>query len=113
MKRIFLALLVLIAAGCAGVNTIAVKKSEPHQAIPVKDVQLALEPPPNAVLIADIFSAACNSEEGSEAAQADLKRKAASLGANVLVIENANEYLDSAVIDHRFRIEARAYFSAQ
>lgn len=111
MNRIFLPLLILIASGCASVNTVALKESEPHPPIPVSAVQLVLAPPSNAVLIADIFSEGCDSEQGADAAQAELKRKAASLGANLLVIENSNEYLDSAVIDRRFRVEARAYFS--
>ncbi len=57
-----LALVVLVVSGCAGVQTIAINKSEPHAAIPAKDVQLALAVPSNAVLVADLFSDSCNSE---------------------------------------------------
>ncbi len=42
------------------------------------------------------------------AAQADLKRKAASRGANVLVIEGSNQYVD--LTSEGFRIEAKAYY---
>src|SRR6516162_11458687 len=87
MKRVLFPLLILIACGCAGIRTVAVNRSGPHPAIAAKDVQLALAVPATAVLVADIFSDSCNSEHEVDAAQADMKRKAASLGANLLVID--------------------------
>jgi hypothetical protein len=110
MKRILFPLLILIVSGCAGIKTVAVNKSEPHPAIPVKEVQLALAAPANAVLVADLFSDSCDSEHEVDAAQGDLKRKAASLGANLLVVEGSNLYLDFTQADGHFRIEAKAYF---
>jgi hypothetical protein len=89
---------------------VAVNKSEPHPAVPARDVQLAMAVPTNAVLVADLFSESCTSEHEVDAAQADLKRKAASLGANLLVIEGSNLYLDFTPADGRFRIQAKAYF---
>ncbi len=111
MKRFLFPLLILVLSGCAGIRTVAVNKSEPHPAIPIKDVQLALVVPANAVLVADIFSDSCNSEQEVDAAQADLKKKAASLGANLLVIEGSNLYLDFTPVDGHFRIQAKAYFA--
>lgn len=69
MMRFLFPLLILVVSGCAGVKTIAINKSEPHAAIPVKDVQLALEVPSNAVLVAELFSDSCNSEHDVDAAQ--------------------------------------------
>ncbi|HTR42273.1 MAG TPA: hypothetical protein VMH87_11720 [Pseudomonadales bacterium] len=110
MKRFLFPLLILVVSGCAGIKTVAINKSEPHPAIPVKDVQLALAVPANAVLVADLFSESCDSGQEVDAAQADLKVKAASLGANLLVIEGSNLYLDFTPADGRFRVEAKAYF---
>jgi hypothetical protein len=107
-----LALAVLVLSGCAGMKTVAVNKSEPHPAIPAKDVRLVMDQdvPSNAVLVADLFSESGNSEHEADAAQADLKRKAASLGANLLVMEGSNQYLDFTPVDGRFRVQAKAYF---
>ena len=110
MKRVLFPLLILVACGCAGIRTVAVNRSEPHPAVPAKDVQLALAVPANAVLVADIFSDSCASEQEVDAAQADMKRKAASLGANLLVIDRSNLYIDFTPADGRFRIQAKAYF---
>jgi hypothetical protein len=110
MKRFLFPLLILVVSGCAGIKTVAVNRSEPHPAIPAKDVQLALAVPADAVLVADLFSESCDSEQEVDAAQADLKRKAASLGANLLVVEGSNQYLDFTPADGRFRIQAKAYF---
>jgi hypothetical protein len=109
MKNTFYLLLTLIVSGCACVNTISTNLSESRPAIPVKNVQLALTAPANAVLIADIISEAEESEKGADAAQADVKMKAASMGANLIVIERSNEYVDYSSFG-RFRIEAKAYF---
>lgn len=110
MKRFLFPLLILVACGCAGIRTVAVNRSEPHPAIPAKNVQLAPAVPANAVLVADIFSDSCNSEHEVDAAQADMKRKAGSLGANLLVIDRSNQYIDFTPADGRFRIQAKAYF---
>lgn len=110
MKRFLFPLLILVVTGCAGIRTVAVNKSEPHPAVPAKDVQLALAVPANAILVADIYSDSCMSEHEVDAAQADMKRKAASLGANLLVIDGSNLYRDFSPADGRFRIQGKAYF---
>jgi|SRR5580698_2576546 hypothetical protein len=112
MKAIFYLLLTVVASGCVSVSTISTNVSEPRPAVPVKNVCLALTAPPNAALIADIISEAENSEKGADAAQVDLKRKAASLGANLIVIRRSNQGVDFSSFGP-FRIEADVYFVPQ
>jgi hypothetical protein len=110
MRKFLFLFVIGLASGCACVNTVSVKVSEPRPAIPVKDVQLALMAPTNSVYLADIFAEANNSAQGANAAQADLKEKAAAIGANVLVIEMYNQDFEYSPMDGRFRVEGKAYF---
>jgi len=113
MKRILLLLTLTVVSGCACVKTISIQMSEPRPAIPVKDVQLVLTAPTNAVLLADIYAdACCSSEQAANAAQTDLKKKAAAIGANALVIERWEPTIDYSDVNHHFRIEANAYYAS-
>lgn len=100
------------AAGCASTpQTIAVHVSDPHPAVPVQSVALVTQAPPGSVLIAELFASGANSHSGAEAAQKDMKKNAAAVGANVLVVQssNGNNYGLGAYDD--FRIEGYAYFA--
>ena len=111
MKKItpfFLA--AVLAAGCS-TETITVHRAESRAAVPVKSVTLMEEAPPGSVLIADLFASAANSAGGAEEAQANLKKSAAAIGANVLIVDKWNDsefYWESA---DKFRIEGHAYFA--
>ena len=95
MKKFFFVLTVAIVSGCASVKTVSVKVTEPRPAIPVKDVQLMLSVPTNAVLAAYIYAdSCCSSGRGADAAQAQLKEKAAAIGANALVIRTWEPTID-------------------
>jgi len=67
--------------------------------------------PPGSVLIADLFANAPNTPGGAEAAQADLKKSAAAVGANVLVVKNWDEGKYFLAVSDKFRIEGYAYFA--
>jgi len=111
MKKFFFVLTVAIVSGCASVKTVSVKVTEPRPAIPVKDVQLMLSVPTNAVLAAYIYAdSCCSSGRGADAAQAQLKEKAAAIGANALVIRTWEPTIDFSPADRHFRIEANAFF---
>jgi hypothetical protein len=100
----------ILAAGCS-TETITVHRTEPHTAVPVQSVTLMEEAPPGSVLIADLFASAENSADGAETAQANLKKSAAAVGANVLVLDKWNDsefYWEAA---DKFRIEGHAYFA--
>ena len=111
MKNFLFVLTVAMVSGCASVKTVSVKVNEPRPAIPVKDVQLMLTAPTNAVLAAYIYAdSSCSSGRGADAAQAKLKAKAAAIGANALVIRTWEPTIDFSPADHHFRIEADAFF---
>jgi hypothetical protein len=110
MKKFLPLVLVAIVSSCCSVKTVSVNLTEPRPAIPVKNVQLALSAPTNAVLIANIFAYAQDSADGAEVAQSNLKIKAASVGANLLVIERSNQNIEFDDPDNRFSLEANAYF---
>ena len=111
MKNFLFVLTVAMVSGCASVKTVSVKVTEPRPAIPVKDVQLMLTAPTNAVLAAYIYAdSSCSSGRGADAAQAQLKAKAAAIGANALVIRTWEPTIDFSPADHHFRIEADAFF---
>jgi hypothetical protein len=112
MKRILWPLTLTIVSGCVCVKTVSIQMTEPRPAIPIKDVRLVLTAPTNAVLLADIYAeACCSSEQAANAAQADLKKKAAAIGANALVIERWEPTIDYSDVNHHFRIEANAYYT--
>ena len=95
MKNFLFVLTVAMVSGCAS----------------VKDVQLMLTAPTNAVLAAYIYAdSSCSSGRGADAAQAQLKAKAAAIGANALVIRTWEPTIDFSPADHHFRIEADAFF---
>lgn len=111
MKKVFCLLTLALVSGCAGLNTVSVKVTEPRPPISVNDVQLMLSAPTNAVLLADIYAdSPCSSTAKANAAQAGLKKEAAAIGANVLVIQRWEPTIDYSSVDHHFRIEANAYF---
>jgi len=111
MKKVLCLLSLVLVSGCAGVKTMTVKVTEPRPAISVNDVQVMLTAPTNAVLLADIYAeAGCSSKEKANAAQADLKKEAAAIGANALVIQRWEPTIDYSSVDEHFRIEANAYF---
>ena len=110
MKKIAPLVLVALVSGCCSVKTVSVNVTEPRPAIPVKEVQLALSAPTNAILIANIFAYAEDSAAGAKVAQANLKSKAAAVGANLLVIERSNQNIEFDDPNNRFSIEANAYF---
>jgi hypothetical protein len=111
MKKALCLLALALVSGCAGIKTVSVKVTEPRPAIPVSDVQLMLSAPTNAVLLADLYAETCCSSQGEvNAAQADLKKEAAALGANALVIQRWEPTIDYSSVDNHFRIEANAYF---
>ena len=111
MKKVLYLLAIALVSGCASVKTVSVKVTEPRPPIPVNDVQLMLSAPTNAVLLADIYAeACCSSKEEANVAQADLKKEAAAVGANALVIQRWEPTIDYSSVDHHFRIEANAYF---
>jgi hypothetical protein len=79
--------------------------------VPVQSVTLMEEAPPGSVLIADLFASGENSAHGAQEAQASLKKSAAAVGANVLVVDKWNDsefYYESA---DKFRIEGHALFA--
>jgi hypothetical protein len=100
----------MLAAGCSTPQTIAVHVTEPRAAVPVQSVVLMEQAPPGSVLIADLFASAANTSDGAAAAQAGLKKSAAAVGANVLVVNNWNENT-FYVEEENFRIEGHAYFA--
>jgi len=111
MKKVLCLLALALVSGCAGIKTVSVKVTEPRPAISVNDVQLMLSAPTNAVLLADLYAeAGCSSEAKANQAQADLKKEAAAIGANVLVIQRWEPTIDYSSVDNHFRIEANAYF---
>ena len=111
MKKVLCLLTIAILSGCASIKTVSVKVTEPRPAIPVNDVQLVLSAPTNAVLLADIYvEACCSSKAEADTAQADLKKEAAAIGANALVIQRWEPTIDYSSVDEHFRIEANAYF---
>jgi hypothetical protein len=111
MKEILCLLTVAVVSGCASVKTVSVKLAEPRPAVPVNDVQLMLSAPTNAVLLANICAeACCSSKKEANIAQADLKKEAAAIGANVLVIQRWEPTIDYSSVGDHFRIEANAYF---
>ena len=111
MKKVLCLLSLVLVSGCAGVKTMTVKVTEPRPAISVNDVQVMLTAPTNAVLLADIYAeAGCSSKEKANAAQADLKKEAAAIGANALVIQRWEPTIDYSSVDNHFRIEANAYY---
>lgn len=92
MKKIPQIILVaLFAAGCATpTQTFTLHVAEPHSAVPVQSVVFMPAPPTNGVLIANLLASSDNSPGGAEAAQADLKKSAAAIGATVLVLDPWN-----------------------
>lgn len=111
MKKVLCLLTIALVSGCASIKTVSVKVTEPRPAISVNDVQLMSSAPTNAVLLADIYvEACCSSKQESDAAQADLKKEAAAVGANVLVVQRWEPTIDYSSVDNHFRIEANAYF---
>ena len=111
MKKVLCLLSLALITGCAGVKTMTVRVTEPRPAISVNDVQVMLNAPTNAVLLADIYAeSSCSSKEKANAAQADLKKEAAAIGANALVIQRWEPTIDYSSVDDHFRIEANAYF---
>ena len=110
MKKVLYLLALAMLSGCASVKTVSVKVTEPRPAIPVSEVQLMLSAPTNAVLLADLYAETCTSSKDEAAAQADLKKEAAAVGANALVIQRWEPTIDYSSVDHHFRIEANAYF---
>ncbi len=111
MKKIaFLFFAVALAAGCS-TQTIAVHLTEPRAAVPVQSVTLMEQAPPGSVLIADLFASGANSPNGAAAAQAGLKKSAAAVGANVLVVKNWNESKYLLAVADKFRIEGYAYYA--
>ena len=101
----------VLAAGCSSTDTITVHRNEPRAAVPVHSVTLMEQAPPESVLLADLFARAGNSAGGAEEAQANLKKSAAAVGANVLVLDKWNDsefFWESA---DKFRIEGHAYFA--
>jgi hypothetical protein len=111
MKKLLPLIAVVIISGCCTVKTVSVKVTEPRPPIAVKDVQLALSAPTNAVLIANIFAYAEDSAKGAATAQSNLKMKAAAVGANVLVIERSNQNIEYDDPNGRFSVEANAYYA--
>jgi hypothetical protein len=103
----------VLAAGCCSTQTIAVHISEPRAAVPVHFVTLMEKAPPGSILIANLFASAANTPGGAQAAQADLKKSAAAVGANVLVVDKWNEgdYFWEWNLTGNFRIEGHAYFA--
>jgi hypothetical protein len=100
----------VLAAGCS-TETITVHRTESRAAVPVPSVALMEEAPPGSILIADLFARAGNNEAGAEEAQVNLKKSAAAVGANVLVLDKWNDsefYWEAA---DKFRIEGHAYFA--
>ncbi|HTQ49403.1 MAG TPA: hypothetical protein VMJ12_01740 [Candidatus Acidoferrales bacterium] len=111
MKKVIYLIALAMLSGCASVKTVSVKVTEPRPAIPVGEVQLMLSAPTNAVLLAGLYAeSCCSSKEEANAAQADLKKEAAAIGANALVIQRWEPTIDYSSVDHHFRIEANAYF---
>lgn len=111
MKKVLYLLALAMLSGCASVKTVSVKVTEPRPAIPVSEVQLMLSAPTNAVLLADLYAeTCCSSKDEAAAAQADLKKEAAAVGANALVIQRWEPTIDYSSVDNHFRIEANAYF---
>jgi uncharacterized protein YceK len=111
MKKVLCLFVIALVSGCASVKTMSVKVTEPRPAIAVNDVQLMVSAPTNAVLLAEIYAEAnCSSKEQANAAQAGLKKEAAAVGANTLVIQRWEPTIDYSSVDEHFRIEANAYF---
>jgi uncharacterized protein YceK len=111
MKKVLCLLAVAVVSGCASVKTVSIKVTEPRPAISVNDVQLMLSAPTNAVLLADIYAeACCSSKAEANAAQAGLKKEAAAIGANAVVIQRWEPTIDYSSVDDHFRIQANAYF---
>jgi hypothetical protein len=110
MKKISpLIFAVVLAAGCS-TQTIAVHLTDPRPAVTVQSVALMSQAPAGSVLIADLTASASKSSEGAQSAQAELKKAAAAVGANVLVIGQwSGEYVSS--VDDKFRIEGKAYYT--
>jgi hypothetical protein len=111
MKKIAPLLLVaILIAGCS-TQTIAVHLTDPRPVVTVQSVTLMLQAPSGSVLIADLTASASNSSEGAQSAQTELKKAAAAVGANVLVINqwNGSDYLSG--VDNKFRIEGKAYYA--
>jgi hypothetical protein len=111
MKKFLPLILVAMVSSCCSVKTVSVNVTDPRSPISVKDVQLALSAPTNAVLIANIFAYAQDSAEGAAVAQSNLKKKAAAVGANVLVVERSNQNIEFDDPNHRFSVEASAYYA--
>ena len=109
LTPVFLA--VVLATGCASIQTVAIHITDPRAAVPVSSVALVQQVPPGSILIADLFASGANTPCGAQAAQADMKKTAAAVGANMLVVEswNANNY-GLGVVD-KFRVEGHAYFA--
>ena len=111
MKKIApLLLATILIAGCS-TQTIAVHLTDPRPAVTIQSVTLMLQAPTGSVLIADLTASASNSSQGAQSAQAELKKAAAAVGANVLVINqwNGSDYISD--VDNKFRIGAKAYYA--
>jgi hypothetical protein len=102
---------VTLVAGCSSTETIAVHFTDPRPAINVRSVTLMQQAPTNSVFIADLTASATASSEGAQAAQADLKKASAGVGANVLVIEQWNDFDYISGYADKFTIEGKAYYA--
>jgi uncharacterized protein YceK len=111
MKKVLCLLIVALLSGCSSIKTVSVKVTEPRPAISANDVHLMLSAPTNGVLLADIYvEACCASKKEADAAQMELKKEAAAVGANALVIQRWEPTIDYSSVDDHFRVEANAYF---
>lgn len=92
MKNIVLAVLLTITlAGCAETSQIVV--GNPRAAIAESQVKIYVDPPGNYQKIAILDSAATNgfdNQHNTDLIMADLKKKAAALGANGILILNTD-----------------------
>ena len=111
MKKIHSVLLAaLLVAGCSALQTQTIKVSEPRPPVALADVKLSEMAPTGAVCMAEItVRCACNTKSTSEAAQAQLKKEAAALGANVVVPRSWSP-ADDIALDDPFFVKARAYY---
>ena len=98
-----------LASGCATQKIQTVHVSEPLKPIPVASVSFVDHVPQNAVLIADIFAQCGTSSNQVESAQFEIKKQAASVGANMVQLQGWNTGAPLLGYSDLFSIEGRAY----
>lgn len=106
-----LVVITAVITGCSSITTKTVHVTEPLKPVAIADVKFLDAAPTNAVHVADIFAEASNSTEGAESAQVEIKKQAAAIGANFVVMDNVDVSGQILGVCEKFRIEGHAYSS--